>query len=280
MNTTVLTAPAPVGEPEQLPPGGPPSGLNRALRRSRPYLLGSLAVVLVVALWQLVVTGGLVNSLFLPPPLDVGRALAGLFTGGEIWPNLATSGAEFAIGLAISIGVGAALGVLTGWYKALDEFLKPIVIAVNGVPHVALVPVLILIYGIGISSKVVVVILGCVTVMLMNTATGVVTVEAQLKRMSRSFGASDRQILWTVVIPSIVPYFMSGVRISIGRAIVGVVVGEIFAARSGIGYLLSRAADSFNMSVMYATLIVLTALGVVLTQGAGWLERRLQRWRE
>lgn len=259
-----------------------PAGGRRArkvARRARPYLLGASSVLILLAGWQLAVSYELVKTAFLPAPLDVGTTLATLFTGGAIWSNLAISGQEFAVGMVISVVAGAVLGILTGWYKPVDEFLKPIVIAVNGVPHVALVPILILVYGIGVTSKVVVVILSCVTVMLMNTATGVANADEQLNRMSKSFGATDLQTIRTVVVPSIVPYFMSGLRISIGRAVVGVVVGEIFASRGGIGNMLITASNSFNMPEMYATLLVLTAIGVVLTQGAGRLERRLQRWR-
>lgn len=252
---------------------------GKMFRRARPYLLGLSSVVILLVGWQLIVEYELVKTTFLPAPLDVGGTLVTLFTGGAIWSNLAISGQEFVIGMAASVGAGAVLGILTGWYKPVDEFLKPIVIAVNGIPHVALVPILILVYGIGVTSKVVVVILSCVTVMLMNTATGVANVERQLTRMATSFGASDLQTIRTVVVPSIVPYFMSGLRISIGRAVVGVVVGEIFASRGGIGNMLITASNSFNMPEMYATLIVLTVIGILLTQGAGRLERRLQRWR-
>ncbi|HEY3684073.1 MAG TPA: ABC transporter permease [Streptosporangiaceae bacterium] len=259
---------------------GAADGRRRGLlRRARPYLLGSASVVILLALWQLAVAYELVKTAFLPAPVDVAKTLATLFTGGAIWSNLAISGQEFFVGMVISVAAGAVLGILTGWYKPVDEFLKPIVIAVNGVPHVALVPILILVYGIGVTSKVVVVILSCVTVVLMNTATGVANVEEHLNRMSKSFCATDLQTIRTVVVPSIVPYFMSGLRISIGRAVVGVVVGEIFASRGGIGNMLIMASNSFNMPEMYATLLVLTAIGIVLTQGAGWLERRLQRWR-
>ena len=196
------------------------------------------------------------------------------------WSNLAVSGEEFAVGLGISIALGAILGILTGWYKAFDEFLKPIVVGLNSMPQVAVIPLLILIFGIGMSPKIVVVVLSCSTVILMNTAAGVTNVDRNLMRLSRSFGASDLQAIRTVVLPSVVPFFMTGLRISIGRAMIGVVVGEIFASKAGIGNILIGASNSFNMPVMYATVVLITVLGILLTQGAAWLERRMQRWRE
>lgn len=247
--------------------------------RYRPTILGLLSLVILVAAWQLITELQLVNSVFLPTPVQVLKALGTLFTGGEIWSNLAVSGEEFAIGLGISIILGAVLGILTGWYKVLEELLKPIIIGLNSMPQVAVIPVLILFFGIGMTPKIVVVILSCTTVMLMNTAAGVENVDERLMRLSRSFGASDLQAIRTVVIPHLVPFFMTGLRISIGRAMIGVVVGEIFASKAGIGNMLISASNNFNMPVMYASVVVITVLGITLTQGAAMLERRMQSWR-
>ncbi|WP_435136225.1 ABC transporter permease [Actinacidiphila sp. bgisy144] len=244
----------------------------------RPLLLGALCLLLLVALWQLAVTGHWVKPLFLPGPSKVVHALGTLFSDGQIWSNLRVSGEEFAIGLGVSVLLGALLGLLTGWYKAADEFLKPLVVGINSMPQVAVVPVLILIFGIGMTPKIVVVVLSCTTVILMNTAAGVGNVDWQLRRLARSFGASDLQVIRTVVLPTLVPFFMTGLRISIGRAMIGVVVGEIFASKAGIGNVLISASNSFNMPVMYATVAVITFLGIALTQLAALLERRMQRW--
>lgn len=221
----------------------------------------------------------MVKRIFLPTPLDVVHALGTLFTGGAVYHDLAVSGEEFVLGLAIAVVLGGVLGVLTGWYKPVDEFFKPLVIGINSMPQVAVIPILILVFGIGMAPKVIVVVLSCTTVMLLNTAAGVANVEEKLMRMSKSFGASDSQVIRSVVLPHLVPFFMTGLRISIGRAMIGVVVGEIFSSKAGIGNLLISASDNFNMPVMYATVVVITVLGIVLTQLAAWMERRMQRWR-
>lgn len=252
---------------------------GRTWARSRPLLLGAASVILLLVIWQVVTELKLVKQIFLPTPLQVLDALRSVFSGGPIWNDLAVSGEEFVIGLGLSIAIGAALGILTGWYKPVDEFFKPIVVALNSMPQVAVIPVLILIFGIGITPKVIVVVLSCAPVILMNTAAGVGNVDERLMRVARSFGATDWQAIRTIVFPEVVPFFMTGLRISIGRAIIGVVVGEIFASKAGIGSLLITASDSFNMPVMYAAVIIITALGILLTQLAAWLERRLQVWR-
>lgn len=252
---------------------------GRAWLRVRPLLLGATSVILLVVIWQVVTNLNLVKQIFLPTPVQVFDALKSIFSGGPIWTDLGVSGEEFILGLGISIAIGAVLGILTGWYRPVDEFFKPIVVALNSMPQVAVIPVLILIFGIGITPKVIVVILSCAPVILMNTAAGVANVDERLMRVARSFGATDWQAIRTIVIPDVVPFFMTGLRISIGRAIIGVVVGEIFASRAGIGSLLISASDSFNMPVMYASVIIITALGILLTQVAAWAERRMQMWR-
>ena len=252
---------------------------GRAWIRTRPLLLGASSVILLVVIWQVVTDLNLVKQIFLPTPLQVLDGLKSIFSGGAIWNDLAVSGEEFIIGLGISIAIGASLGILTGWYRAVDEFFKPIVVALNSMPQVAVIPLLILIFGIGITPKVIVVILSCAPVILMNTTTGVGNVDERLMRVARSFGATDWQAIRTIVIPEVVPFFMTGLRISIGRATIGVVVGEIFASKAGIGNLLISASDSFNMPVMYASVIIITAIGILLTQVAAWAERRMQLWR-
>jgi NitT/TauT family transport system permease protein len=267
-------------------PGGAPIGRRSAGstlrglgRSSRPVLLSALAVGLVFVAWQLSATFRLIDPLFLPPPLKVLKALQEIVTSPTFGRDLGVSGYEFGLGLGLSILVGGVLGVLSGWYKPVEEFLRPIVIALNSVPHLALIPLLILVFGIGTLPKILLVLLSCIVVMIMNTAAGVENVDAQLMRMSRSFGASDRQIIGTVVLPSLVPFFMTGVRISVGRAVVAVAIAEIFASVAGLGNILIKAQSSLNMPVMYAAVILLTVIGIVLTQAAAMLERRLLRWK-
>jgi NitT/TauT family transport system permease protein len=236
--------------------------------------------VIFIAVWQLIFDEQWLNRLFVPHPYAVLVGLENLVSGGLLWHNLAVSGEEFGLGLGISIGIGAILGIASGWYKPLEEFLRPMVVGLNSMPQIAIIPLLILIFGIGVTPKVVVVILSCTVTIILNTAAGVESADPHLLRLSRSFGASDLQVIKTVILPSVVPFFMTGVRISVGRAVVSVVVGEIFASRAGLGNLLINASDSFNMPLMYATLVILTAIGIILTQGATRLERRMQRWQE
>lgn len=273
---TTMSIPASGTETE---PGAARWRLHTILRSSRGTLLGSLSIVLLLVSWQLCASSGVVDPLFLPSPLKVLAALKEIVISETFWRDMGVSGYEFGLGLGLSILVGGVIGILSGWYRPVEEFLGPIVIALNSVPHLALIPLLILIFGIGALPKVILVLLSCVVVMIMNTAAGVENVDQQLMRMSRSFGASDGKVIRTVVVPSVIPFFMTGVRISVGRAVVAVAVAEIFASVAGLGNILIKAQSSLNMPVMYATVILLTIIGVVLTQAAAYLERRMQRWK-
>src|ERR1700722_7634375 len=121
---------------------------GRTWIRTRPLLLGASSVILLVVIWQVGTDLKLAEQIFLPTPLQVLDGLKSIFSGGAIWNDLAVSGEEFIIGLGISIAIGASLGILTGWYRAVDEFFKPIVVALNSMPQVAVIPLLILIFGI------------------------------------------------------------------------------------------------------------------------------------
>jgi NitT/TauT family transport system permease protein len=252
---------------------------RKTIRANRALLLGTLSLTLVVLSWQLAATMELVDPLFLPAPLQVLTALKDTVTNDTFLRDLRVSGYEFALGLGISVVAGGIIGILSGWYKPVEEFLRPIVIALNSIPHLAVIPLLILIFGIGTLPKIILVLLSCVVVMIMNTAAGVENVDSQLMRLSKSFGASDQRAIRTVVLPSVVPFFMTGVRISVGRAVVAVAVAEIFASVAGLGNILIKAQSNLNMPVMFADVILLTVIGIILTQAAAMVEHRLQRWK-
>lgn len=258
-------------------------GLKRhfagSLEHSRAVILGSLSLILVGLGWQAAATFGWVNPLFLPTMGEVGESIVKIVTRDDFSHHLAVSGYEFGWGLGLSVLIGGILGILAGWFRPIEEFLQPIIIAVNSIPNLALIPLLILIFGIGTLPKIILVMLACIVVMVMNTAAGVKSADKQLMRMSRSFKASQAQLIRTVVIPSVVPFFMTGVRICVGKAVVSVAVAEIFGSTAGLGHILIIAQSSFNMPDMYAAVIILTLIGIALTQMAELLERFFLRWR-
>jgi NitT/TauT family transport system permease protein len=246
----------------------------------RAWTMGLLGILVAFAVWQLITSLGLVAPLFLASPEATWHALVDYVSSGAIWPDLSTSGLEFILGLGISVIAGVAIGVVYGLNAPTREFLSPLVIALNAMPQIAVIPLLILRFGVGIESKIVMIVMMCIATILLNTATGMQVIDERFVRLSRSMTASRLQFLWTVALPSALPYIMTGIRICVGRALIGVVVGELFASRNGIGHLLVNSAANFNMPLLYAGLIVVTFFGIVLTQLIGVVERRVQAWRE
>ena len=150
--------------------------------------------------------------------------------------------------------------------------------ALNGIPRTALAPLFIVWLGIGIWSKVLVVIFLVLFPVTINTEAGLRTTSDRLIEMLRSFGASGSQIFFKVSLPSALPFILAGLKLGIGRGLIGVVVAELFGSRAGLGRLISHSADAFNMPELFAGVIVLAVAGIAMTAGFGWLEKRLVPW--
>ena len=196
------------------------------LARYEGLAIGSAAVVIFVVVWQLAAFRRLVPELFLPGPVDIANAFGAYIAKGQIWPDMWISGQELMYGFALSIVVGLPVGMLMGWYRRLNEALDPFVTFFYSIPRVALTPLLIVWFGIGINSKIAVVLLGAIFAIVINTAAGVRNLDPALIKAARSFGASDAQLFRTIVLPGSVPFILTGLRLGLGHALTGVVVGD------------------------------------------------------
>src|SRR3989441_4268459 len=188
----------------------------------------------------------LFRSLFLSSPTLIVSAGYERLPEGTIWRDLRVSGTEFVVGDLMAAGVAIPLGLALGWYRRLYFCLGPFIDVLNAVPRVALLPVIIIWFGIGVWSKIVVVFLGAVIPMLINTFSGVKTTEERFLKVARSFGASELKIFWTIVFPGTVPFVFTGLKYAAGRALLGVVVGELYAATAGIGFLITVSGATFQ----------------------------------
>ncbi len=246
------------------------------------YVLGIGCLVLPLVAWEVIplfVTLPRGARLFFTTPSRVALALYHLMATGEFQHHFEASAVEFLLGLGLSVAVGLPLGMLLGRSKALDAALDPYVTALNATPRIVWLPLLILWFGIGIWSKVMIVFIGAVFPLLINTYEGVRNVDRVLVNVVRSFGAHEWQVTRMVVLPNATPYIVAGLRLAIGRAILGVVVGEFFGASRGLGYMIASAASNYKVDVMFAGVIVFMALSLVLTFSVKAVESRLTRWR-
>jgi NitT/TauT family transport system permease protein len=243
-------------------------------------ILGSTAVVIFLLAWETVGNWlALINPMFMSAPSLIGKAAVQLFTSGEIYNDLYVSGIEFFWGYFLSIIVAIPFGIAIGWYKRFAYVCDPFVNAMNATPRVALLPLVIIWLGIGILSKVGIIFLGAVFPLLINTRDGVKTTPANLLTAARSFGASEWQIFKSVVLPSTVPFILTGLRLAVGRALIGVMVGELYAATAGIGFMITVAGATFQTDKVFVGVLIFAITGMVMTDIIDRYERRFDKWR-
>ncbi|HEX9494897.1 MAG TPA: ABC transporter permease [Candidatus Limnocylindria bacterium] len=249
------------------------------MKQYEPVVIGTISVILVLTVWQLVANARVMPVLFLPGPADVAQAFVKLFQTDEIWLDIATSGQEMAIGYGMAILVGLLIGLGMGWYTRFQYAMDPFVNFFYSTPRIVLIPLFIIWFGIDMPSKIAVIFLGALFPIIINTMAGVRNTENALLRVARSFGASDALIFRRVVLPGSVPFILTGFRLGIGHALTGVVVAELIAARHGVGQLIAIAGQTFQTPKMLAGVILIAGTGMLLTTILQRLENRFQAWR-
>jgi NitT/TauT family transport system permease protein len=258
------------------PPRSDPAPIVKYFSERR-WAWGS--VVGGLALWE-GASRAINNKLFLAAPTQVLYALYDLVRTGEIWKHVWISTAEFLLGYVIACLLGVAMGFLMAGFKGAKQSMQPWVSGLYATPTVALAPLFILWFGIGIVSKVMVVALLVLFPVIINTEAGLRNTSQQLVETVRAFGATPRQIFFKVALPSALPFIFAGFKLGIGRGLIGVVVAELFGARAGLGQLIQQSSETFNMPNLFAGVTVLAVAGIALTSGFAKLEQKLLPWRE
>src|SRR5947208_1809500 len=236
--------------------------------RNEHALIGAVSMLAFLAFWEAAVALEWVNPLFTSSPSRIGRAGYEMFADGSIYPHLAVSGYEFLVGYGMAIVIGVPLGILMGWYGRINAVLDPFVSALYATPRIALLPLLMIWFGIGLMSKIAIVFLGAIFPILVNTITGVRTLHADFVKVARSFGASDRQIFLTVALPSSVPLLLTGLRLGLGHALVGIVVGEMYGATHGLGFLIATSGARFQTDKLMVGILLIAATAAALVAAA------------
>ena len=243
-------------------------------------LLGGLAIGVFLIIWELV--GNVfqwINPMFMSSPSLIFKAAVQLFVSGEIYHDLYVSGIEFLGGYFLAVAVAIPFGIMVGWYKRMSYIFDPFINAMNATPRVALLPLVIIWLGIGIFSKVGIIFLGAVFSILINTRDGVKTTPVNLLNAARSFGASEWMAFKAVVVPSMIPFIVTGLRLGVGRALVGVLVGELYAATAGIGFMITVAGATFQTDKVFVGVLIFAISGMIGMELLTKLERRFDKWR-
>jgi NitT/TauT family transport system permease protein len=263
--------------------GGDDAAPGRSLwQRIEPTALGTGSIVVLLLVWQFLpdfVSMKAGTKLFFAVPSQIAGTLWQMFATGSVWAPLGVSAEAFGVGLALAIVAGLPLGILLGRSNTLDAMFDPFITAFNAAPRLVFLPLLLLWFGIGLWSKVAVVFLGALFPLLINTYEGVRNADKLLINVVRSFGAGPWDVARLVVVPNSLPFIVVGLRLAIGRAILGVVVAEFFGSQDGLGVIMVRAASEFKVDVVFAGLIIFAALSLVMTGLVKILEDRMTRWR-
>jgi NitT/TauT family transport system permease protein len=264
--------------------GPPEAELSEKPRRSfyerhEAAILGGIALVLALAAWQAFWSAGTISPLFFTGPSQVAYRFVEEWTKGRLKQDMIYSGTNFVIGVGLAIAVGVVLGVIIGWYRRIAMIVNPFVTALYSTPRVALVPLVLIWFGLGMKSKVFIVFINAVFPVLINTIGGVRAIDHDLLKAARAYCASDWQIFTTVVIPGAVPFILTGVRQAVALGLIGVVVGEMFGGSEGIGYMVNYGGQTFQTDTVFLGVTIIALSGIILTWLAERLERRFSRWR-
>jgi NitT/TauT family transport system permease protein len=219
------------------------------------------------------------TRLFFTTPSQIAGTLWTMFATGSVWAPLGVSASGFALGLGLAIVVGLPLGVLIGRSNTLNAMFDPFITAFNATPRLVFLPLVVLWFGLGLWSKVVIVFIGALFPILINTYEGVRNADKVLINVVRAFGAREWDIARLVVLPNAMPYIVAGLRLAIGRAVLGVVVAEFFGSEAGLGVMMVQASGRYQVDVVFAGLIIFAGLSLVMTGLVQILENRLSRWR-
>jgi NitT/TauT family transport system permease protein len=251
---------------------------GQSARNARRRLTAALSVFVGLALWELAGRFLVQNKLFLATPLQALGKIGATLSSGELQYHAWVSTQEFVIGFVIASLVGILIGLFIARSEPIANALNPWVSGIYATPVVAIAPLFILWFGIGIWSKVAVVISLVVFPVIINTEVGIRSADKQLIEMVRAFGATPTQVFWKVSLPAATPFILAGLRLGVGRGLIGVVVGELFGARAGLGVMIVQASEVFDMPLLFAGILVLAAAGIVMTAGFRALERYLVPW--
>lgn len=244
---------------------------------SRRAFVSTASVVVVLAAWELAPRLGLTDPVLTSRPSQVATAALAVVRSDTLVHDITVSLSEFVVGFALALAVGVPLGLMLGTFANLRYILDPPVMAIYATPQLALLPIFVLWLGIGMASKVAVVFLGASIPIIVNSMAGVRTVEGTLVLAARSFCATRRDVFLKVILPASLPAVMIGIRLGLSRAILGVVVAEMYVSQDGVGNQIMRLGSAFRMDHLLVYVLLVSWFGLAATMMVRKIEERLAR---
>ena len=259
-------------------------------------ILGAVGVVLFLVLWEGFGRGWWaellrpllgaramrfeVRPIFFSSPTRIARAAFRMFfVTAEIWKDVGWSSLEFVLGVSLAVAIGLPLGLAAGWYRRFSYAMAPFLAAMNATPQVAFLPLLVLWVGTGLALRVLIIVLLAVLPIAINALAAVRTIDVRLIRVARSFSAGDWLLFRSIILPSAVPFLLAGMRLAVGRGMIGIVVGEIYGSAAGIGMMINQAGSRFETDRVFVGVLTIAAAGVALVELIRAVEHRVEVWR-
>ena len=249
---------------------------SRFVNRHEGFLFGLLGISSVLIVWQFFSNLNILNPIFLSSPVKVFKETLIFFQSGFIYSHLLVSLNEFVLGFISSIVIGILLGFVFGWYKKANYMAKPVIYAFYVTPIVAIFPLIIIWFGVGIFSKVMIIFIATVFPILINVAEAVRNIDPNLLRLAKSFKATDFKILTTIAFPYCFPSILSGIRIAMPRAIIGMVLSEFFLGNEGLGYLVSYFAATFQTARFLSVILILIFISILVNFFIDLVEKNIK----
>ncbi|HYR82501.1 MAG TPA: ABC transporter permease [Terriglobia bacterium] len=238
-------------------------------------VVSTLAVLVFLAIWEIAPRAGIVDSAFTSQPSRVIAASLEIVPSGDFLHDVSVSLSEFAIGFALAVGIGVPLGLLLGRFPVLRYLLDPPIMAIYATPHLALLPIFIVWLGIGMQSKITVAFVGGVIPILVNSMAGVRGVERSWVTAARSFCAREWDVFVKVILPASLPGVIMGIRLGVSRAVLGVVVAEMYQSQAGVGNKIMLYGSEFRTDYLLFNVLLVSVFGFTATWAVRALEEKL-----
>jgi NitT/TauT family transport system permease protein len=246
----------------------------------KTFSRGFVSIAAGLAVWEILTRLLLENELLIPPPSSVLRTMWRLTASGQLNKHIAATLFEFVCGFGTACVIGILLGYLMGRYKWFDDVMDPWIATLYSVPVIAFVPFIIIWFGIGLFSKVIVVFKITAVAIMLNTAAGIKNVDPTFLELAKSLRLNPWQTTFKVRLPAAMPYIITGMRLGVGRALLGVIVAELMAANAGLGYMLRDASETWDSPKLFVTVVLLATLGMGSFTLIKKAEQKLAPWRE
>jgi ABC-type nitrate/sulfonate/bicarbonate transport system permease component len=243
------------------------------------FLLSSLVFILLFSVWEYVSVSGLVDPLFTSSPTRVVETGLELVKDGTLLKHTIASAKVFGIGFSVAVLLGVPIGVALGWFRWFNRAFSPLISAFYTMPRIALMPIFIIWFGLGMSSKVVLVMLSAVFPIIVNMQVAMQNIDQDYKRVGIAYGASQWQLFKTIALPSSVPFLLTGLRLAMGRGLLGVVAAEVFGGAEGLGYMIMYGGATFQIDVVFVGVVVIAGAGVIFDRSLSYISRRVDSWK-